>query len=224
MMLPETGAEPHLKPHLKPHLPENGSFVGAPPHVGENGPGVALEQEIGDLLWAQQHQPAPQPQSTPEETERQAMLSRVFISGNANDYKLLAQLRANPNYFQKARKLEVLREKFKRDLLKTDPDSIQPALDAQLFSLLLSNVSNLHMRYLNTFADAAYNYQNETGPLSETAVENIFYSEYRETMLKEAAKLQPFAEAMQTANGKLQEILRLFLPFDTSGVVEQFLL
>ncbi len=177
-----------------------------------------------DHLFGQSGPKAVKPELTDEQRERQAMFNELYNSTDAGAFGQLDELRRNPGYFQTAHKLQTLRGKLGHDMSRTEPEAAWAVEKAQVFGMLTHNLLRFHLRYLDTFANASYNYHNAAGPLTETPIESLTYSEYREAMIKEAAKLQPYAEAVAEANTKMQEILRLLLPFDNAGLIDQFLI
>lgn len=223
MMLPKTGGDTHLETHPDTHLSKKWDKGVGSDEPGKKGTGDPAEWE-NDHLFGQSGPKAIKPELTDEERERQAMFNELYNSTEQGAFGQLDELRRNPGYFQTARKLQTLRGKLGHDMSRTEPEAAWAVEKAQVFGMLTHNLLRFHLRYLDTFANASYNYHNTAGPLTETPIESLTYSEYREAMLKEATKLQPYAEAVTEANAKMQEILRLLLPFDNAGLIDQFLI
>jgi hypothetical protein len=180
--------------------------------------------------WENDHlfgQGQPKQANKPEEEEELAQVREVMERHPEMDgYGLaeLARIRRNPDYARTAKKLHELREKLRHDMVRTQPELTELVAGSQVFEMLASNIYRFHSYYLGTFAHASYSYHNAAGPLSETPIENLTYSEYREAMMKEATKLQSYAEAIKAANARMEDILRLLLPFDNEHVIDQFLI
>lgn len=223
---------------LKHSTPENGVFD--PEKVSNNSfnasvarrffasysfPGETEEEQDARMAAdLEEYQNSPEGKAASTANMQRVMAAEAEFSRKREATPAARAQRHAQELQNKQRKLTELRDKLRLDLLKTEPKTYALTQDAELFTHLLSNISSIQQHYLNSFAEAQQNFAHGGTQLTLTPVEQLAYSEYRAAVLKEAAALEPYAEAMQAANAKMQEILLLFLPFDSSGVIEQFLL